>query len=182
MSLNYPEVEELTVNEAPWREATHQEETSTDEQEPLVRAVEEAAARKDRHAIIDLTKQVDWRNHSPDELIRVIQSCLFLDMVLLARELADEGKRAFPNDKRIEQWTMVLAPAKILGTQPASANAEHLKASYQWFRNNSSLYKGQWVAVRAGELVGAAPTLKELHDQIGQGPKNSKTIIVQVLL
>lgn len=182
MSLNYSEVEELTLKEAPWHEATHHDETSIDKQEPLARAVEEAAARKDRHAIITLTKQVDWRNHSPDELIQVIQACLFLDMVLLARELADEGKRAFPNDKRIEQWVIVLAPAKIIGTRPASANAEHLKASYQWFRNNSPQYKGQWVAVRAGELVGAAQTLDELQGQIEPAQRNSKTIIVKVLL
>jgi len=182
MSLNYPEVEEIDLSEAPLREATRQAETATGKQESLLLAIEEAAAIKDRHAIIALAKQVDWRSHRPDELIRVIQSCLFLDMVLLARELADAGRRVFPSDKKIEQWAIVLAPAKVIGTRPASANAEHLKASYQWFRNNSTQYKGQWVAVRAGELVGAAQTLKELQEQIGQGQRNSKTIIVKVLI
>jgi len=181
MSLNYSEVEELTLNEAPWREAARQAETSTDKQAPLLLAIEEAAARKDRSAIITLAKQVDWRSRRPDELIRVIQSCIFLDMVLLARELADEGRRLFPNDKRMEQWAIVLAPAKIIGTRPASANAKSLKASQRWFKNNSSQYKGQWVAVRAGELLGAASKLKDLHEQIGQGQRNSNTIIVKVL-
>jgi len=112
MTLNYPEVEELTLNEASWREATRQDETSTDQPEPLLLAIEEAAARKDRGAIITLARQVDWRSRRPDELIRVIQSCLFLDVVLLARELADEGRRVFPGDNRIEQWAIVLAPLR----------------------------------------------------------------------
>jgi hypothetical protein len=41
---------------------------------------------------------VNWRRRRPDELIQVIQSCIFLDMVHWARELADEGRRLFPND------------------------------------------------------------------------------------
>jgi hypothetical protein len=181
MSLNYPEVEELALNEAPLREAKRQEEASTDKQESLLTAIEEAAAREDRHAIITLVKQVDWRNHHPDELIRVIQSCTFLDMVLLARELADEGRRVFPSDKKIEQWAIVLAPAKVIGTRPASGNTIGLEASHRWFQNNSSKYKGQWIAVRHGELLGVAPTLKGLYDQIGQDKKTPDTIVVKAL-
>jgi len=181
MSLNYPEVETLPPEEAPWREATRQNETSTDKSEPLLTAIEEAAAREDRHAIISLVKQVDWRSHRPEDLIRVIQSCIFLDMVLLARELADEGKRLFPNDKRMEQWAIVLAPAKVIGTRPASGNAIGLEASHRWFQNNSSKYKGQWIAVRNGELLGVAPTLKELYAQIGQDKKTPDTIVVKAL-
>jgi hypothetical protein len=149
-------------------------------QDPLL-AIEEAAAREDRRALSSLAEKVDWRSRPPDDLIRAIQSCLFLDMVLLARELAYEGRRLFPNDKRLEQWAIVLAPAKVIGTRPASANAIGLKASQRWFENNSSQYKGKWVAVRDGNLLGVAPTLKELYDQIGRDPKPSGTIIVQVL-
>jgi len=178
MSLNYPEVEE---REAPWREAIRQGETSTAKPEPLLLAIEEAAARGDRRAIITLVKQVDWRSRRPEEFIQVIRSCIFLDMVLLARELADEGRRLFPNDKRMEQWAIVLAPAKVIGTRPASGNAIGLEASHRWFQNNSSKYKGQWIAVRNGELLGVAQTLKGLYDQIGQDQKTPDTIVVKAL-
>jgi len=180
MSLNYSAVEEIAINKAPLRQAAHQGEASTEEHDLLL-AIEEAAAREDRSTLNRLVEKVDWRSRHPDDLIRVIQSCIFLDMVLLARELADEGRRLFPNDKRIEQWAIVLAPPKIVGTRPASGNAIGLEASHQWFQNNSSKYKGQWIAVRNGELLGVAPTLKELYNQIGQDKKTPDTIVVKAL-
>jgi hypothetical protein len=182
MSLNYPEVEKIALTEAPLRKAARQGETSTATQEPLLRAIEEAEAREDRHAIITLAEQIDWRSRRPEELIRAIQACLFLDMVLLARELADEGRRVFPNDKRMEKWAIVLAPAKIVGTRPASGKAIGLEASHRWFQqNNASQYKGQWIAVHHGEFLGAAPTLKELYDKIGRDNRTPGTIVVKVL-
>jgi hypothetical protein len=180
MSLNYPEVAETALAEAPLREAASQGETSTATQEPLLLAIEAAEAGEDRHALIALAEQVDWRRH-PEELIRAIQASLFLDMVLLARELADEGRRVFPNDKRLEQWAIVLAPPKIVGTRPASGDAIGLEESHKWFQNNSAKYKGQWVAVRRGELLGVAPTLKALYDQIGHDKKTPDTIVVKAV-
>jgi hypothetical protein len=182
MSLNYSEVEETALAEAPLPEATRPGETSTDIPEPLLRAIEEAEAREDRRALIALTEQVDWRNRRPEELIRAIQASLFLDMVLLARELADKGRQAFPNDKRLEQWAIVLAPPRIVGTRPASGKAMGLEASHRWFQqHNASQYKGQWIAVHHGEFLGAAPTLKELYDKIGRDNRTPGTIVVKVL-
>jgi len=181
MSLNYPEVGTRTPNQAPLRKAVRQDETSTGTQNPLLLAIEEAAAREDRAAVSRLIKKADWRSYGPDDLIRAMQSCLFLDMVLVARELAYQGRHLFPNDKKIEQWAIVLSPPRVIGTRPASGNAVSLKASQEWFETNSSRYKGQWVAVREGKLLGAAPKLKELHEQVGPDQRTSDTIIVKVL-
>jgi hypothetical protein len=181
MSLNYSETEETALAEAPLGETTRQDETATDTHEPLLLAIEEAETREDRHALIILAKQVDWRRRRPKELIRAIQASLFLDMVLLARELADKGRRVFPNDKRMEQWAIVLAPPKIVGTRPASGDAIGLEESHKWFQNNSAKYKGQWIAVRRGELLGVAPTLKALYDQIGHDKKTPDTIVVKAV-
>jgi hypothetical protein len=182
MSLNYPEVEETALAEAPLHEAARQDETTTGTQEPLLLAIEAAEAKEDRRALITLAEQVDWRSRRPEELIRAIQASLLLDMVLLARELADEGRRVFPNDKRLEQWAIVLAPPRIVGTRPASGKAMGLEASRRWFQqNNASQYKGQWIAVHHGEFLGAAPTLKELYDKIGRDNRTPGTIVVKVL-
>lgn len=180
MSLNYSEIEEIAINKAPLRQAAHQGEASSGERDPLL-AIEGAVAKEDRRTLNRLVEKVDWRSRRPDDLIYVIQSCILLDMVLLARELADEGRRLFPNDKRMEQWAIALAPPKIIGTRPASGNAIGLEASHRWFQNNSSKYKGQWIAVRNGEFLGVAPTLKELYNQIGQDQKTPSTIVVKAL-
>ncbi|MGH7599036.1 MAG: DUF5678 domain-containing protein [bacterium] len=180
MSLNYSEVEEIAIDKTPLRQAAHQGEASTEARDLLLH-IEEAAAGEDRSTLSRLVENVNWRSRHPDDLIRVIQACIFVDMVLLARELAGEGRRLFPNDKRMAQWASVLAPPKIIGTRPASGNAIGLEASHQWFQNNSFKYKGQWIAVRNGELLGVAPTLKELYNQIGQDKKAPDTIVVKAL-
>jgi len=179
MSLNYSEVEEIALSEAPLHEARRQDETSNDIQKPLLLAIDDAAADKDRTTLNRLTKKVAWSRCHPDEMIHVINLCIFLDMVLLARELAYEGRRLFPNDKRLEHFAIVLAPAKVIGTEPASDIG--LEASHRWFQENSSQYKGQWIAVQNGELLGVAPTLKKLYDQIGPDKRTSSTIVVKAL-
>jgi hypothetical protein len=55
-------------------------------------------------------------------------------MVLLARELAYEGRWLFPNDKRVKHFAIVLAPAKVIGTEPASDIG--LEASHRWFQDS----------------------------------------------
>lgn len=181
MPLNSFEVEELDLDSSALGEAVYKKKASTDMEEPLLMAIAEAAASEDRNALSGLVKQVDWRNCRPEALTRVIHSCIFLDMVLLARELANEGRRLFPNDKKIEQLAIVLAPPKIIGTRPASASVIGLEASHRWFQNNSSQHKGQWIAIFNGELLGVAPTLKELYDKIGRDQKTLGTIVVKAL-
>ncbi len=181
MSLNYPEAGVIATTPAAQRKTARQDEASADIRNPLLLAIEEAAAKEDRAAISRLAKFADWKTQGPDDLIRVIQASLSLDMVLLARELAYEGRHLFPSDKRIEQWATVLAPARVVGTRPASGNAAGLRATQFWFEQNSAHYKGQWVAVREGKLIGAALKLKELHEQIGREQRNASTIIVKVL-
>lgn len=181
MSLNYPEVGAIATPPTAQRKAARPDETATGAQNPLLLAIEEAAAKEDRAAISRSAKFADWKSHGPDDLIRVIQACLSLDMVLLGRELAYEGRHLFPNDKRIEQWANVLAPARVVGTRPASGNAAGLEASHRWFQNNSGKYKGQWIAVRHGELLGAAPTLEKLYALIGPEKRTHETIIVKAL-
>jgi len=155
------------------------ESTSSDLEKPLLSAIEDAAAKEDRETFSLIVKKVDWSKCQPSKLIRSIDLCLSLDMVPLAIELVSMGKQIFPSDKKIEIVARIISPPKVIGTRPAQSIG--IDKSKKWIKQNSSKYKGKWIAVQNGELLGGAPTLKELHNQIGQHKNTPNTIMVKVL-
>ena len=97
----------------------------------------------------------------------------------IEQELAHQGSRIFPEDKRLQQAMAVLAPPIVRGARPAQSL--HLTAAQRWFKEHASQYTGQWVAVRGDTLLGAAPTLQELHECMGAEGQTASTIVVKVL-
>jgi hypothetical protein len=144
-----------------------------------MRDLQHAAERNDRQAFAQIAKAMIWSYHRSVDLTRAIDLALKLDMGPLAMDLAQEGRRLFPQDERIRQAAVVLTPPVILGARPRQI--QDLEASQRWMKEHSSQYKGQWVAVRRGTLLGYAPTLKELYDRIGPEGKTASTIVVKVL-
>lgn len=146
----------------------------------LLKACEEAAEKEHRGALADLVKKIDWQERNAEELRRVIELSLSLEMVRLARELAALGRRLFPDDKKIERIDYVIASPQVIGTRPAQDLK--LKASKKWLVENASNYRGQWVAVREGNFLNSAPTLKKLHQLIGPENRTPNTLVVKVSL
>src|SRR5690242_11563671 len=64
---------------------------------------------------------------------------------------------------------------------PERVQRGRLNASQQWLHEHAAEYPGQWVAVRDGQLVGVAPTLRHLHTQISQDTLAAQTLLVKVL-
>lgn len=61
------------------------------------------------------------------------------------------------------------------------SHAKGLDASMAWLSEHASQYRGQWVAVREGKLLGTAWSLEELDSIIGQDEDPISTIITKVL-
>jgi hypothetical protein len=148
-------------------------------QPPELHTLEQAAAQADRQTFALLATAIDWSRHCATNLTRAIDLALTLDMISLARELAHQGSKIFPEDKRLQQAIAVLAPPVVRGMRPAQSL--HLTAAQRWFKEYASQYTGQWVAVRGNTLLGSAPTLQELHERIGAEGQTASTIVVKVL-
>ena len=148
-------------------------------QPPELHTLEQAATQTDRQTFALLATTIDWSLHCATDLTRAIDLALALDMVSLARELAHQGSRLFPQDKRLQQAMAVLAPPVVRGTRPAQPL--HFTAAQSWFKEHTSQYTGQWVAVRGDTLLGSAPTLQALHERIGAEGQTASTIVVKVL-
>jgi len=146
----------------------------------LLSELEEAAESRNYRAFEYLARSSDYSAYDSFTLRQALDLALMLDMVTLARELAQKGLCLFPQEKAFQQAAVVLAPPQILGTHPAKPTS--LPASQEWLKNNATQYKGKWVAVSDGKLLGTATSLKELQKQTTNLGQTPGTIIVKVLL
>jgi hypothetical protein len=130
----------------------------SDELAPVLEAI---VAEQMPRVFAALAETLDWSDRRPDELTVAIDLALQQEMPALAIRLAQLGGQLFPDHERIQRAARVLAPPNIQSTHLPPA--EGLEASRRWLREHATEYHGQWVAVREGQLVGAAPTLDELE-------------------
>lgn len=146
---------------------------------PELHTLERAAEQTDHQAFARCATTIDWSRHGATDVTRALDLALALDMPSLARALAHQGSRIFPEDKRLQQALAVLAPPVVRGTRPAQPLG--LTATQSWFKEHAAPYTGQWVAVRDGTLLGSAPTLQELHERIGIEGQTASTVVVKIL-
>jgi len=156
MSLELPAIQDVRLN--------------------LKEKLEQSARMGDRQTFVALVKATDWSTRTPEELLLAIDLALHQEMAALAIELAQLGQRLFSDHERIQQAARVLAPPAIRGVRPSRARG--LKASMEWLREHANEYRGQWVAVREGQLLGAAKSLKELVSLVDEEVNN--TIVMHV--
>lgn len=143
------------------------------------RLAERVRAGDTRH-FVALVEATDWTTQRPEALTTAIDLALHLDMSRLAVKLAEMGGRLFPDHERVQQAARVLAaPAQArVVSQP---RVKGLAASRAWLYDHADHYRGQWVAVREGKLLGAAPSLEALISVIGQNEDTVSTIVTRIL-
>ncbi len=80
-----------------------------------------------------------------------------------ARLLVKEALLKNPSEPGLQGWSEVLAPAKHLGTRPASDFDR--TPEIRWLEEHWQEYRGQWVALLHDELL-AHGTLDEVMAQL----------------
>lgn len=159
--------------------AKDRHQTSTATRSTLIILVKESARAGDWRTFAALVEAIDWSTRGPDELTAAIDTALSLEMASLAIELAQLGGRLFPDHERIQRAAQVLAPPVVGAVRPSRAKG--LNVSMAWFEEYANQYRGQWVAVREGQLLAAAESLEELIPSIGDGEDAISTIVTRVL-
>jgi len=64
----------------------------------------------------------------------------------------------------LDQWRLVLAEPR--GKRQGRASDSRVKANLDWIQRNSERYKGQWVALREGQLLGSNPSRLTLRSHL----------------
>lgn len=145
----------------------------------LIRDLAAATAAEDPRAFAAQVKQIDWSTRTADELDKAFSMALSLNMTLLARDFAHQGATLFPEYEPLQRAARMFAPGKVRTVQGMPRKG--LKESHEWMKNHAEAYRGQWIAVNQGQLIGAAPTLDELRTIIRQHEDTESTIVHWVI-
>ena len=151
----------------------------TDEEEHLYVYLHEKAQAHDYRAFRAEVTNVHWAHHAPTALVRTITLTLSHEWLTLAETLIKQGREIFPHDPTIGRIARTLAPSSI--TVVPGAAPQGLAASRMWLRTHATAYRGAWVAVYNGQLLGAAPSLEALRATIDPLEQPASTIITHIL-
>jgi hypothetical protein len=136
-----------------------------------------AAEMSDEQALARLVSAIDWSRRPAADFARAIRLALDVGAHRTARQLAAKGVKRFPDSAELATYAELLGPARVLTTDlPADPQ---VAAETEWLKGHGPEYRGQWVALRGGELLAAAPTLEELVAQIGN-PKGRDILVTMV--
>jgi hypothetical protein len=125
----------------------------------------EAAAISGNEAdFLSSLQDVDWQTKSENDYARIVNFALQAGAHLAAREIAAAGAKLYPNDPQLQKQAEILAPPKII-RRTAVVRPTH-RANRDWLKANGETYKGQWVALSEGQLLGTANSLDRLVQSV----------------
>lgn len=109
--------------------------------------------------------QVFWSMQIASELVNEVRLALENGAHATARQLATWGARRFPHDQELQKMATILAPPEIIDN--ALPPVPSAAANQDWLRINAVDYRGQWVALRDGQLLAAGSSLLEMRRLLG---------------
>lgn len=137
--------------------------------------LEEAAKANDTRSFVTATKVVDWGMCQPKDFIRAVDLALSLSAFAVARDISEKGHRQYPKHPGLRQHALVLASPKILRADlPVDSTVEKNEG---WLKKHGREFRGHWIAVRNGQLLGSADTLTDLIAKVGKTPETLMTLI-----
>lgn len=127
--------------------------------------LEIAANAGDERAFLAVHEAMNWSGRPPEDFIYVIQLALSVGAYQVARHLSTQGAEYYSQHSKLQKYARILSPPKVIRNDlPPDPT---LKTNRDWLKTHSESYRGQWVALRDGQLIGSADSLKSLVDQIG---------------
>ncbi len=135
------------------------------EQERAMARLEDAAKAADRRAFLEALRELDWEDRLPATFVRVVRLAFEAGAYEAARKVAADGVRRYPEDSEIQEYARVLSPPKA-SFRDAPPDPS-IGADDEWLKAHRTEYRGQWVALRGGKLLGVAGSLRELVELVG---------------
>ncbi len=141
----------------------------------VIRLLEAAAETGDNAAFAHALGSLNEAALTADEFVQLIRLALASDRGLLARRFANQGAAAHPQHEELARFAYVLAPPKVI-TTARQTSQQDWDANRHWLKEHGARYRGQWVVLDDGRLMGAAASPKQLAETLGDLKKYFLTI------
>jgi hypothetical protein len=131
-----------------------------------IERLEEAARKGDEPSFLKGLENITWAGRPDTEFIRAIKLAFKAGAFRAALYIASEGVKHHPGNAVLQKYVRVLNPSQPSAAEPiAEANPQ---ANREWLKANAHRYKGKWIAIRNGELLGASKSLESLVEEVGR--------------
>lgn len=131
---------------------------------PFEATLEIAVEMGDETAFVRAAERVDWSQRPAVDFVRTVHLALAAGAHLLARNLATQGAKLYPDHSELRKMAHVLAPPRVVNADIPPTPA--VRANQAWLRDHADEYKGQWVALREGTRLAAGATAREVWDRL----------------
>jgi Arc/MetJ-type ribon-helix-helix transcriptional regulator len=121
--------------------------------------LQEHADRQGAHRHPDET-HADTPPQSPDDYLQALARALRTGEFGHARQLAIAGAARYPDHAELAKSARVLAPPTV--TRASRPHTADIQANRAWLKAHRQDYAGQWIALRDGHLLAAAPSFDAL--------------------
>jgi hypothetical protein len=115
-------------------------------------------------AFVQAAGEINWLQRPAADFARAVRLALATGAHLLARNLAAQGAKLYPDHLELRKMANVLAPPRVVDDDISPTPS--VRANQAWLRDHGHEYKGQWVALREGTLLAAGSTAREVWDRL----------------
>jgi hypothetical protein len=137
-----------------------------DEAMARLAAAAEVSDPHDASAFVKAYKEMAWTTRSAEDFAQAVRWALWVGAYLIARDVAMAGAARYPDHAELQKMAYILAPPKV--TVSKSGPHPDIEANRKWLKANWDAYRGHWVALKDGQLLGVADSLDALVEQIGE--------------
>jgi len=140
-------------------------ETQFQESDDAMTLLRAAADSGDEEMFVKAMGYMNWSQRSEETFVEAVRLALRAGAHRAARELAVEGVQRYPGNSRLQKMSRLLGPPRVLRDDLPPVPS--LRANKAWMETHATEYRGQWIALREGELIASAPTARELRSEVG---------------
>jgi hypothetical protein len=127
--------------------------------------LELTASTRDARAFEKTLEAINWQDRLSSDFIRAIQLALRMGAYTGARRIADLGRKCYPNNEEIRKYAIITAPPTV--TSQRVRFDPSIRANRDWLKTHGDEYRGKWLGLRSGELVGSADSVDGLMELVG---------------
>lgn len=103
----------------------------------------------------------------PEDFISAIKEDFARGGLHIARRLAYRGVEVYPDHEILKKYAHILAPPVVKVVPSSPERRQNFLANHEWLKENRFKYRGRWIALHNGKLLGNAANVDELVAQVG---------------
>lgn len=134
-------------------------------QDHLFTRLERLSKRGEIESFVRALHRVKWENRRVTDFARAIRLALNVSAPTAARHMFTLGQKYHAKSPQLSAYEKLFgkSPRASIRTFPANNT---LKANREWLKENRATYRGQWIALREGNLIGVGSSLDDLKSRV----------------